>query len=356
MNTNDLLTLPQFSLSQQEKERYLTTELARLTELHRQNCPPYRRLLDVSGYADARRMVDIPFLPVGLFKSHDLVSIPPQDVFKVLTSSGTTGQQVSRVKLDQATAQRQTRALAAIMTAVLGPSRLPMLIVDSPTTVRDRRSFSARGAAVLGMMTFGRRHTYLLRDDMSLDEEALRQFLAAHGDAPFLVFGFTFMVWQHLTRPAHARQYDLSNGVLVHSGGWKKLADQAVGNATFRAEILRSTGLTRIHNFYGMVEQVGSVFVEGDDGYLHTPNFADVIIRDPHTWSEAPNGEAGIVQVMSTLPTSYPGHSLITEDLGIVHDVVDPRSGWSGKRFEILGRVPRAELRGCSDTQAVGAA
>jgi hypothetical protein len=51
---------------------------------------------------------------------------------------------------------------------------------------------------------------------------------------------------------------------------------------------------------------------------------------------------------VSTLPTSYPGHVLLTEDLGVVHGIDD--GDWPGKRFSVLGRLPRAEARGCSDT------
>jgi hypothetical protein len=39
---------------------------------------------------------------------------------------------------------------------------------------------------------------------------------------------------------------------------------------------------------------------------------------------------------------------LLTEDLGVVHGIDD--GDWPGKRFSVLGRLPRAEARGCSDT------
>lgn len=39
---------------------------------------------------------------------------------------------------------------------------------------------------------------------------------------------------------------------------------------------------------------------------------------------------------------------LLTEDLGVVHGVDD--GTWPGKRFSVLGRLPHAEARGCSDT------
>jgi hypothetical protein len=288
-----------------------------------------------------------------MFKTNELMSIDPADIFKIMTSSGTTSQAVSRVFLDRDTAELQSRALTSIMTTLLGQTRLPMLIVDTPNVVKDRTMFSARGAGVLGMLPFGRKHFYALNDDMELDIGGTKRFLKAHDGTPILIFGFTFMVWKYLLQSLASRgiDIDLSQATLIHSGGWKKLQDEAVGNSEFRAVFEQVTGLTRVHNFYGMVEQVGSVFVEGDDGYLHCPNFSEVIVRDPDTWLPAPVGHPGVIQVFSVLPRSYPGHSLLTEDLGVVHHP-DPSQAWKGTRFEVLGRIPRSELRGCSDTHA----
>ncbi|WP_433512640.1 acyl-protein synthetase [Nonomuraea sp. CA-143628] len=338
-----------FTLSQDAKEAALLPELVALTERHRRACLPYRRILDAIGAVGPyERVADLPWLPVRLFKTHELRSVPESAVFRVLTSSGTTGQRPSRVYLDREAAAAQPRMLAATLRAVLGERRLPMLIVDSRSTIRAA-TLSARGAGVLGMMHFGRDHTFVLDEGGELDAEAVKGFLARHGGAPYLIFGFTFMVWSHL------RELDLSQGVLIHSGGWKRLAEQAVDNATFRRRLGEECGLRRIHDFYGMVEQIGTVFLEGPDGGgLYCPDFADVVIRDPETWQEAPPGVPGLIEVVSTLPTSYPGHVLLTEDLGVVHGVDD--GVWPGKRFSVLGRLPRAEARGCSDTSARSAA
>ena len=67
----------------------------------------------------------------------------------------------------------------------------------------------------------------------------------------------------------------------MHSGGWKKLQEAAVDPRTFRERVQSTTGVERVINFYGMVEQLGSIFVEGEDRLLHAPDFADVIVRDP---------------------------------------------------------------------------
>lgn len=356
MSLDLLLSLPQYSLAQEQKERLLLTELVSLHEHHVRHNEAYRRLNAALPSKSIETLADLPYVPVGLFKSHRLQSVTNDDVFKIMTSSGTTGSSVSQVVLDRRTAELQTRALAAIMTHVLGKQRLPMIIVDTPNVIKDRKMFSARGAGILGMMNFGRQHFFALDDEMNLNLAGLEAFLEKHASSPLLIFGFTFMVWKYFYSEIKQRGFDLSRATLIHSGGWKKLIDEAVGNDQFKASFKADLQLQRVHNFYGMVEQVGSVFVEGVDGYLYAPNFAEVIVRDPHTWREAAVGEPGVIQVLSALPFSYPGHSILTEDWGIVEGVSTPDAGWAGKRLRVLGRVPKAELRGCSDTHAFGSA
>jgi hypothetical protein len=352
----ELLDLPPFGLSQVEKRARLLPMLRTLTAHHAKRCAPYRHVLDrVFGGADRlriERIEDVPFLPVTLFKTHTLSSVPDAEVVKVLTSSGTTGQQPSRVVLDAETASVQSAVLVKVAQHFLGRERLPMVILDHAGVVRDRRSYSARGAGILGMAQFGHRPFYALRDDMSLDEEGLRTYLAWAAGRPVLLFGFTFMVWQYLVQALErgGRRLDLAGGVLVHSGGWKKLQEAAVDPDTFRERVEAATGIERVINFYGMVEQVGGVYFENPKHHLQAPIYSEIIVRDPVTLAPLPDGQPGLVQVLSCLPTSYPGHSLLTEDLGVIRGVDPEGTGMGGRSFEILGRVPKAELRGCSDT------
>lgn len=352
MSLETLFHRPTYTIPQGEKEALLTEELARLTSFHRERCPEYGRLVErlFPSYGGSGGLADIPYIPVGLFKSHRLASVGEQDIFRVLNSSGTTGQAPSRVYLDRETAQLQSAALVATMAGVLGKQRLPMLIVDSENILRGDKRFTARAAGILGMMTLGRGHRYLLDDELVLDKDALAQFLEKFGGQPFLLFGFTFIVWQSLYEQCRDGEFDLSNGVLIHSGGWKKLQDRAVPPEEFRRRLRSRLRLERVYNFYGMVEQVGGVFVEGDDGCLYASNFSDALIRDPDTFEVLPDGETGVMQVLSVLPRSYPGHSILTEDLGYVAHGDDPGSSRRGKGFRIAGRAPRTEMRGCSDT------
>ena len=277
-------------------------------------------------------------------------SIPDNQVFKILTSSGTTGQQVSKIYLDKETSKLQTLALSKIISHIIGNQRLPMLIIDSISIFSNKSSFSARGAGILGLSVFGKDHTYILNDHFLPDEELLGKFLEKYSGKPFLIFGFTFMVWLYFFNSNYKKKYDLSQAILIHSGGWKKLSEMAVDNDTFKKSLFDKFGLTKIYNFYGMVEQVGSVFLENNSGSLQCPNFADVIIRNPIDFSVQKQGKPGLIQVISTLPFSYPGFSLLTEDIGILTGEDDTITGWKGKHFKILGRAKKAELRGCSDT------
>jgi hypothetical protein len=356
-----LLEVPPFSLGQAEKRARLLPMLRALTEHHAARCIPYRNVLDrVFGGADRlciERLEDVPFLPVTLFKTHTLSSVPESEVVKVLTSSGTTGQQPSRVFLDAETASVQAAVLVKVAQHFLGKDRLPMVILDHPGVVRDRRGHSARGAGILGMAQFGHRPFYALREDMSLDEEGLVAYLNQAAGRRVLMFGFTFMVWQYLVLALErgGRKLNLAGGILVHSGGWKKLQDAAVDPRVFRERVQASTGVEQVINFYGMVEQVGGVYFENPRHHLQAPIYSEVIVRDPVSLEPVPDGQPGLIQVLSCLPTSYPGHSLLTEDLGVIRGADPEGTGMGGRSFDILGRVPKAELRGCSDTFVVSA-
>jgi len=351
MSFDALVARPAFTVPQDEREALMLPELQALTEHHRAASPLYARILDrvwQGGGFDAIERA--PFLPVSLFKQIDLRSSAVDGM--TLKSSGTTGQAHSRIFVDPETAHRQSRALVATMKAVLGETRMPLLLIDTKSVVSDPVEMTARGAGVLGMMKFGARPTFALDERLEPDLGVIRNFIAANAGRPIMIFGFTFLVWTRLYESFRDGELDLSNAVLIHSGGWKQLESRKVPNAVFRAALAQRFGVKRIHNFYGMVEQIGSVFLEASDGYLYAPNFTDVIIRDPATWEPLGIGQKGLIELVSLLPRSYPGHVILTEDLGEIVAIDSGADGWLGKAVQIHGRMPKAELRGCSDVIA----
>lgn len=356
----ELYQMDPFSLDREQKKTVLVPKYRELTQFHYENCQIYRNILDCMGAqrAEIEELSDVPFIPVRLFKQYDLMSIPRETVSRVVMSSGTTGQVTSKIFVDKYTALWQQKALTRIVGDFIGRGRMPLLVVDCPAVIRDKKMFSTRGTGILGFSTFGTERVFALKDDMSLDEEALEAFLKKHSGKKFLLFGFTFIIWKHflLELEKRAGKYNLSDGVLVHGGGWKKLNSEAVSKEEFKQRFQKSCGLWDIHENYGMAEQTGSIFVECECGHLHASIYSDVIIRNSRSLKPCPHGQKGIMQVMSVLPHSYPGHSLLTEDEGIILGEDDCPCGRKGKYFKIIGRLPNAELRGCSDTYAAGMA
>ena len=354
-NYSDILEIAPFSLDKAAKEKMLFNNLLDLTKLHYENCENYKKILNTLklDFNSLKTVSDIPFIPVRLFKEFTMSSISDEEIFKTMTSSGTSGQAVSKIVLDKETAANQQKTLVKIVSDFTGASRMPMLIIDSPSVIKNRLMFSARGAGILGFSIFGADRTYALDDDMKIDVPAIEAFLEKHKVKPILLFGFTFMIWQYFYKELKKLEnykIDLSNGILIHGGGWKKLVNEAVSKEDFKKALNDVCGLKSVHDYYGMVEQTGCVYMECEYGHLHASAYSDVIIRDTKDFSVVPHGQKGIVQVVSLLPKSYPGHSLLTEDEGVIIGEDDCPCGRNGKYFEIKGRIKNAEIRGCSDT------
>lgn len=340
------------------KEALLLNRLNELTFYHYDNCKEYAAYLEAIGFGRNRagRISEIPFAPVRIFKECTMKSIPDNCVFKIMKSSGTSGQKQSEIYLNKDTAILQQKVLLKILSDFIGAKRLPMLIIDSKETISDRKLFTTRGATIMGLDFAASHKVFALDSEMNLNENKLYEFVEKYGNQDFIVFGFTFMVWQHLFQELKRRNINinLSNGYLLTAGGWKKLISQAISNDTFKAVGKSTCGITRYVDHYGMAEQTGCIYAECEYGHLHASIFSDIIVRRCSDFGVCENGEAGIIQVLSSLPESYPGHSILTEDKGMILGEDDCPCGRKGKYLKILGRIQEAELRGCSDTYAAG--
>lgn len=351
---DELFKLDSYSLNKEEKRALMAKLLKELCIHHYQNCLEYRSIID-SLNVDLNKigaLEDIPYIPVRLFKLFELLSVPRENIVKTLTSSGTSSQLKSKIFLDKDNTLTQSKTLNNIIQSFIGTTRLPLLILDTELVKKDRTMYSARGAGIIGFSLFGRNTVYALDENMDLDIDRVVEFFNKNQDETILMFGYTFMLWQYVVRVLEDRgiKFNLKNAILFHIGGWKKLKEQAVDTLEFNERVKKVFGNVTVHNYYGMAEQLGSVFVECEYGHMHCSNFSDVIIRRTKDFSVADSGESGLMQLVSVIQTSYPGHSVLTEDQGVILGEDNCPCGRKGKFFRILGRIKNAELRGCSDT------
>jgi acyl-CoA synthetase (AMP-forming)/AMP-acid ligase II len=313
-------------------------------------------------YRSANRVSNLPFLPVGILKADPPFSLVGSDeVTKTLTSSATTSQSPSRVVLDAKTARRTTKGIVAIVRDFIGSARRPYLVVDTLDFLGGN-TLGARGAAIQGLQPFASKTTYCLslnsQGELVLDRDRLTEFTKNNDrqNADLLVYGFTSILWSHLVKPLLAENVclNLRKARILHSGGWKRLQDQAIGKSQFNQQLAQVFGCSvdSIIDFYGMVENVGVIYPDCCQGNKHAPVFSDVIVRDPLTLEPVAAGETGIVQVCSVLPTSFPGNLLLTEDMAEVIAYDGCPCGRRGISFRFAGRIPQAELRGCGNIQS----
>ena len=258
------------------------------------------------------------------------------------------------------TARRMTKGVVAILQDFIGSSRRPYLVVEVPGATAANGELGARGAAIQGLQPFASEVHYCLRanggGEPVLEREWLVQFARAHAHASVLVYGFTYMLWNHLVKPLMAESVclGLPNVHILHSGGWKRLQHQSVDKQVFNAgpgagvRLLGRAGdrllrhgrerrrdLSRLRRGQQTCARIWR---------SHRPQSADAR-------TGRRRARRGLLQVCSVLPTSFPGHLLLTEDLAEVIALDGCPCGRRGIAFRFAGRAPKAEVRGCGNIQ-----
>ncbi len=322
-----------------------------LTKFHYKNNKIYKNIIDKLNFLFKKEYEtdELPFLPVTIFKNFDMYTSDLNQIDVIATSSGTSNRKVSKIFLDKNNSFNQIRVLNKILTNHFGFQRRPMLVLASKAQ-NKAEPINAKIAAIKGFSVIASELFFCLDEQNNLDINILKKFIDHPSNNKF-IFGFTYDVWQkfYLSNINIAKKIDLSNATIIHGGGWKKLENLKVDNLTFKKKIYEKFKINKIVNYYGMIEQTGSIFLECYECNNFFPSiFSDIIIRDKNLNST--NNEPGLIQLMSLLPTSYPGHNILTEDIGeIVFKKCQHCNSKNFKQFKIYGRVKNSDIRGCSN-------
>ena len=363
-----LLDQPPFSLPVGEKHPALLMELNEEFAFHYSHSPLFRRICEGSGWTPekpAARLEDLPFVPVQYFKEagRELVSVADDKVHRFLQSSATSGRP-SIVAVDKKTAKRQVSALTSVLGDFIGKERRPFLVCDLPSDEdTNAPDLPARLAALQGFLSFATERVYVLtkggQEQLVPDLDLLAKNidrLVAKGRA-VVVCGFTFLLHTALLKPLKdaGLAFRLPPGSsIIHIGGWKRLERHMVDRSVLISTATEVLGIEpeRVVDVYGFTEQMGTVYPECPHRRKHVPVFAEVLVRNPTTFEPLPDGEVGDGQFLSLVPRSYPGFSVLTDDLIRITGRDDCSCGRLGTTFEALGRSDKAEIRGCGDVQA----
>ena len=340
-----------FGLTIRKKNPWFLANLKKLSLYHYRYSKNYKLISDniFNSISKVKKISDLPFVHASIFKNFNLISKNSSEKISTFSSSGTTGLKQSKINLDPKTSLLQSKALSKIFSEIINKDK-DIFFIENKNFLNSRESMSAKGAAVKGFSQLCNNKYFLLNNNNKIKISILKNYLKKNENKEFVIFGFTSSIWFNLVKESKRQKIKLkkNQGILIHGGGWKKMHKLRVDNNKFKNEIKSLLGLKQVYNYYGMIEQTGSVFLECEKGYFHCSIFSDIFIRNSKL-ELSKIKETGLIQTLSLLPLSYPGHNILTEDMGIIHGIDNCTCGKKGKYFTVLNRVPNAELRGCSD-------
>lgn len=365
---NELIALDPYGVDLEKKNKLLIQALNESYRFQFENCVPYQKYCQKRGYSKDTtfsKYEDFPYLPVQAFKEYGefLVTKENSDQIQksfLLNSSATSGRP-STIFVDRATAKRQALLMTKCLSYFLGGNKVKFIVADINPKSSNNLFIGARAAATLGFLKFSSDVTYVLIENidggLQLDLNLLLSTLdeLERSGEKFIFFGFTYVLFEAiLENIGISKQYKFdSQGYLLHIGGWKKLESKKVSKRDFNKIVTSKLGINSksIIDVYGFTEQMGVIYPSFGDNDKICSTYSTAIVRDPITFEVLPDGQEGVLQFISPLPTSYPGFSILTDDLGLICED-QLINGIYHRAFRVTGRVKNAEIRGCGDVMS----
>lgn len=287
-------------------------------------CEPYARYLSLIGIR--REEVDcverIPFMPVELFKSHD-VYCAPEPPEKVFTSSGTTGMISSRHPM--ADLSLYERCFTSAFELFYGPVGEWSIYALLPSYLE--REGSSLVYMMDGLIRKSRGGGFYLYDHDALLEDM------RNTDGPKLLLGVSYA----LLDLAEKGERLPSGSVVMETGGMKGRRKE-LPKQTMHEILCEGLGVDSIHSEYGMAELTSQAYSSGG-GVFRCPPWMRVLVRDLNDpfdiLGAQRNGGINIIDLGNIYSCAF----IQTQDAGRLYD---------DGSFTVFGRADRSEIRGCN--------
>ena len=327
---------------------------------HLTNCKNYRIWYKKNKFINPDRIInynEIPFIPSAVFKQVELKSIKKKT--KIISSSGTAGQNKSSISIDNTTSELQKKCLGKILKSTIGLDRRKFFIADAePKESFGQRLVSARYAGMSGYFLASKERNYLfnlnIKNELEINKEVLKKLNDLIENEPIIIIGYTYIIYDYLIKNHNIKlknSISHKNTKLIHFGGWKKLHNIKISKKIFNEEVTKKFKIanSNILDIYGFSEQLGTIYVSKGLGGCKVSNFSHVLIRDPKTLKVVEDGKVGFMQFLSILPLSYPGISILNDDMGYISKRTFDKKV-EKIEFKVHSRLDKLELRGCGDT------
>ena len=278
---------------------------------------------------------------------------------KIISSSGSSGKNKSSIAIDEATSSLQKKCLSKILKSTIGQQRRIFFIADAePKENFGQMLISARYAGMSGYLLASKETNYLFKlnnkNQLEVNHDTVKKLNSIIEKQPIVIIGYTYIIYDHLIRNKEIKlQNSLcnKNTKLVHFGGWKKLHNNKITKQEFNNQAITKFKIdaNNIMDIYGFSEQLGSIYVSNGNGGCKVSNYSHILIRDPKTLKVVEDGQVGFMQFLSILPLSYPGISILNDDIGYISKRTFEKNV-EKIEFKVHSRLDKLELRGCGDT------
>ena len=328
---------------------------------HYKNNAEYKKILDnfhfdpnsLKSYDD---LVNIPFLPTLYFKHHNLLSLPKRRYLIKATSSGTSGKNVSLVGFTLGDLLRGWDMVKSVFSYhKLWSLRPHRYIVFGYEPHKGNDKAIAKTAYGFTLVTPAISKDYAIRwtkDGYKVDLDNLeKKFIKySKGRTPVRTLGFpayTYFLLQQM-KDKGIRLKMPKGSIISLGGGWKSFYKEKVDKQAFYDLVYEVLGIDDKHvfEFFGAVEHP-ILYADCRNHHFHIPNYARVIIRDIETLEPVKPGQVGLINLLTPMMVGTPLLSVMTDDLGILHEEECP-CGEKSMYLEILGRSGLDDIKTCA--------
>lgn len=325
------------------------------------HCSEYKRIMDEKNFCieslqTINDLSKLPFIPTLYFKHHEMFSVPKNKLIIKATSSGTSGTK-SKIGLDVKSALRGLRMVLKMAKHQklfsIHPCHYLMLGYQPHKSNQTSVTKSAKGST---LFAFALSKTYALtfqNGNYQLNLEAIIQKLIKLNKkkSTIRIVGFpsyTFFLLDELKKRNIFLKFSNKSKILL-GGGWKHFYAQAVNKELFYELVQEVLGIED----YQIIETFSAVehpilTMDCKCHHFHIPVYSRVLIRDPITLQPLPNGQVGLVNLITPMIQSCPVLSIATDDLGILHDGATCPCGNKAPYLEIIGRVGIQDITTCA--------
>ncbi len=269
----------------------------------------------------------IPFLPIGFFKSHQVITEKATAEI-IFESSGTTQQTPSRHSIVDK--ELYERSCMNCFELFFGSAADYCILALLPSYLERKNSSLVFMADALIKKSAHPLSGFFL-DDYAALSERLKTLEAQQQKT--LLLGVSFALLDF------AEQFPLrlNNTIILETGGMKGRRKELT-RAELHSTLMRYFAVEKIYSEYGMTELLSQAYSTGG-GIYKTPPWMKVLIRNAQDPFEIlPQETTGGINIID-LANIHSCSFLQTDDLG-------KRS--ADGSFEVLGRMDSAELRGCN--------